>query len=181
MNTQTSLSELEKKKIATNNFFKFGSLLPIIIPVSLLILYRFACDKTLLNEDVPYYFIPLIILGFMPWKAKNLYSSSHTFWKGKSNEYIPVDIFLYIVGITTVIIVGLLVNLTGGFSNSILVFYFYFIPSAIAISFKAKTSLWLIVPLSASLVIYNYFTSVTQATSYDAHLYKIFYSIIISN
>lgn len=157
---------LEDKKMQCLNFAKFGSLLGILTPLILFGGYEFLINGDIIKlEWFPYLFVILIGLAFMPLIAYVLYD--------KFVEYEGfTDIALRSVGVLTLLLIGVIIYFTGGYSNSIFTFYLFFIPAAVAISFDTKGSLYLIIPISFLVSLTNYLFSYKTDFDYGCTSYK---------
>ena len=160
---------LQAKKDATLVFFWFGNLLPLTTPLIFLAIYDAINPTFTINN------LWVIILMLMPTSvlgAYFLYSNKKFLWWTEKR----VDFFLYAVAVATMITITYMVNKTGGFKYSILTFYFYFIPSAIAISFRAKWGLWITLGISFVSIVYNCSNKTVDSNpNLFAGYYNIFY------
>lgn len=173
--TNTLLSD---KKTETLNFFIFGNLLPLMLPLFFLIGYNHY------NEIFKFNVLLLVTTALMPLLVLVAYVLYDVVLQNKSKfwEEKKVDYLLYMTAVITMGLIAFQVNDTGGFDNSILLFYFYYIPSAIAISFKkARTGLWLTIVASILSLIYNYHNKPLLEDAFNSCLYsyKWMYSIFI--
>lgn len=176
--TETNPDTLQQKKEATKRFFIYGNFLPLMIPLIILVAYNQIVHIFNLNVFILVLSIsmPTIVL----WAALHLYDKDgdeNSWWSEKK-----VDFLLYFVATVTILSLAYQVKYSGGFDNSILIFYFYFIPSAIAISFKAKWGLILTLVLCFLSIAYNYLTKLTitdEMNNIFNGRYQILYITII--
>lgn len=145
-------TDLERKKTGTHQFFFYGNVLPLIVPMFLLLVYNEYNNLFRINNLMLFL---TILMPSLVYFAYTLYDKKVLDNNSKWTE-LKVDILLYFVATITMILIALQINLTGGFDNSIMIFYFYFIPSAIAISFKAKWGLIITLLISFFSISINY-------------------------
>lgn len=126
--------QLEKKKQACKNFTLFVSFFAVIVPVIFLVSCNSLLARLLHYDHLIIGIVVLVILVFTPAIAVLFYDNS------PQHEKI-VDYSLYISGFATLALVGYLVYYTGGTSHSFFSFFFFFLPSAVAISFEARRGL----------------------------------------
>jgi uncharacterized protein YacL len=95
----------------------------------------------------------ILISIFLSWALIKFARTSYQ----KSKENLG-DNALYIGGIITIMLVGVIVFFTGGMEHSLFRDYFIFIPAAIAIIFKAKKGLIIVlVACFATIMLIYYF------------------------
>ncbi len=133
--------------------FYYGCGGGIIAPVLIIIIYNiFLMDLSNHHELILKIFIVdviiICILACSPLVASRLY---------EKNKYkvITINWFLYITGILEMAGIGTLIWLTGGARNSLFTFYFFYIPSVIAISFKSKDGIIITCIASLTAIILN--------------------------
>ena len=106
----------------------------------------------------------LLVTLMLPFFALQKYS------KGKESEEKIGDRMLYFCGVITIILIAFIVNYTGGIKHSLMSFYFFFIPAAIAIAFNGKTGLWITgVCCMASIVILFWLSDSTKIQYETVH------------
>jgi len=161
--------EMEEKKKDCLNFAIFGSSLGIILPLAFFVIYVSFFDGDIIKlQWFPFLCGLLVISAIIPFVAYILYD--------KYSEYeIFTDIALRTVGVITVLLVGVIIYYTGGYSNSIFTFYLFFIPAAVAISFRANKSLYLIVPISFIVSLINYLITYESDFDFGCMSYKFLF------
>lgn len=138
---------MENRKDDCFRFFIYACLFGIIIPIFLLILYD-CYNPTFNHWAVKLILFVIMVIVIYPLIAYILYDKS-------SIRPEIIDTTLRLAGVITIIFIGITVHYTGGMEKSMLSSYFFFIPSAIAISFDANKSLKLVIPLAFLAVILN--------------------------
>jgi hypothetical protein len=150
---------LEKKNEGCDIFWSTICVAGIIIPIIVLaLLQKFVCKDVFPNwEESSFYCIILVIfIGLMPYRATRLYEKSiqifntdNTNAKKKEKR---ADWYLYSCAVLTIILISIIIHNTGGIKNSLMVFYLFVIPSAIAVAFRAKWGLILACFLCVSAI-----------------------------
>lgn len=165
----------EKKDNCWRLFFfgSFGILLPLVVVTVYDIFLR-------IQEIKQGRYILVVIFTCI---ITLLTGSAYIFYDRYPKKENRIDIFLYIIGALEMLAVGYLVYLTGGAQDSIFTFYFLFVPSIVAISFKAKWGLVTVCVTSFIAILINEIfvkpTNVYEVYAKTEH-YKYQYIITIA-
>jgi hypothetical protein len=108
-----------------------------VVPVILLILPNIAGNKIFPSDVMDEVILLITIVFLVPLCATGIYSSC----KQKESTWnlikeLFANLLMYACGVVTIYYFYVIVQYTGGLQDSLLSFYFFFIPSAIAISFR---------------------------------------------
>jgi hypothetical protein len=167
------MSTIDRKKEDCRVFASYGSLLGLGIPTSILLIYHLFINNLSSQKDVlTGVFFALGFVTLLPYYFHTKYDTHPKLEK-------LIDYSLYGTGIATIVLTTIAVYFTGGMENSLLSFYFFFVPSAIAISFEAKISLKIICTFGCLAVIYLFLKAPNNPIIANDNLYKVFYCIII--
>ncbi len=191
--------DLRKRKESCRRFVFYGSTWGLTVPLLLSgVIYSIKYIPLFLNGYcanlsiifiVIVYFI-LLDLTLLPWishyhydriqcKTKNIDSLLKKIYINKATR--RVDMWLYIIALFTVLSTGVMVYLTGGIERSFFSYYFFFIPSAIAISFEAHRSLQLTCIFGAVIVLLLYiFPHIVVEIEDDLYYTIVYLGVIIA-
>lgn len=157
---------MEARKDSCYKFFIYACLYGILIPTFLLIVYDLIVP-TFQQGLVKFYLFAIMAIVCYPLIAYILYDK---------NSISPeaIDVSLRLTGAITIILVGISVHYTGGMEKSLMSYFFFFIPSAVAIAYDANKSLKIIIPLSLIAVTLNLLVK-TDLKPFENSIYLMFY------
>lgn len=136
------MSEKLQKKCQDCHIFHisvcwFGILIPLLYLLGILVYPMLNKEDTIMaTEEIIIVFVFVLITILIA--LLSTYYAYRQYDKGRERVG---DWTLYICGILTIVLIALIVNYTGGIRQSLMSFYFFFIPSAIAIVFDSKKGL----------------------------------------
>ncbi|MGB7209197.1 MAG: hypothetical protein WBD27_11100 [Pyrinomonadaceae bacterium] len=116
----------------TTRFIWLGSGLGIGVPLIISFAFHyFRNTQASIRDPIVLLHIGLFLCAFaVPFHIRSRY-------RKPSNQDLVTDIYFYVAGIVCIFLNFWLVQHTGGFESSIFKFYFFFIPSAVAICYKS--------------------------------------------
>ena len=171
--------DIIKKKAACIHFAIYGGLWGVLAPLLLVTGFHAVFYPITNNGDVIMVLIILLVVSSpgAPLVAYIIYDNPKIKKFG--------DIFLYLAGFFTMILVGPIVYYTGGMSHSIFAFFFFFFPSAIAIAFEASTGLLIVcvtsfITVSTNLYAEKVYSQVQQQATYETTEYFILYILFVA-
>ncbi len=131
------MAERDGLAAQTLHFFIFGSCLGMLVPLCLSFYLHYQLNTAFRLSDVLFLtHLAYFIVCLFPIIAYFIY-------KSRVDVSGLADTLLYITSFLAILLNVLIVQNTGGFDKSIFKFFFFYIPSAIAISYHASVSMYI--------------------------------------
>jgi hypothetical protein len=145
----TETIKLEKKNEGCDIFLYTICIGGIVVPILFLMVFQSRIDADIFpnwNDNSLFCVILMFLVGLIPYFARLLYTQSLSLYKKNDikkaeKKEIVADLLLWSCGVITIVLMAIIVYNTGGLKHSLMAFYFFFIPSAIAVAFRAKWGL----------------------------------------